>query len=73
MYIIIEIQTSNAGEVGIVPPASYADKQEAESCYHSRLASAAISAVNIHAVSMLREDGALVKSEVYYHGVDPEA
>lgn len=66
MFIIIETQT-NGGSVAIVPPASYEDKQTAEQNYHNSLAAAAVSNVQIHAVTMLDERGNRIKGEVYYH------
>lgn len=70
-YIIIEIQKSNTGTVAIVPPASYTDQQIAEQAYHTALAAAAVSDVNVHSVIMLKDDGTLVKKETYYHGDVP--
>jgi len=40
-YIILETQTNN-GTTAIVPPVTFTDRNEAESRYHSVLASAAI-------------------------------
>ena len=68
VYIIIEIQKSNAGTVAIVPPASYTDKGIAEQAYHTALAAAAVSSVNVHSVVMLDDTGARLKGETYYHG-----
>lgn len=68
VYIIIEIQKSNEGTVAIVPPASYTDKDIAEQAYHTALAAAAVSSVNVHSVVMLDDTGARLKGETYYHG-----
>lgn len=68
VYIIIEIQKSNDGTVAIVPPASYTDKDVAEQAYHTALAAAAVSSVNVHSVVMLDDTGARLKGETYYHG-----
>lgn len=68
VYIIIEIQKSNEGTVAIVPPASYTDKDVAEQAYHTALAAAAVSSVNVHSVVMLDDTGARLKGETYYHG-----
>ena len=71
-YIVMEMQTSN-GTTTIAPPVSFADRNQAESRFHSILASAAVSAVEEHAVVMLTGDGRLVRpSEVYRHPVEPE-
>ena len=61
VYIIIEIQKSNEGTVAIVPPASYTDKDVAEQAYHTALAAAAVSSVNVHSVVMLDDTGARLK------------
>lgn len=66
MYIIQEIQTSN-GQTALTPAITKTDKNEADSVYHSILASAAISSVEIHAVTMVNEHGGLVKSDYYEH------
>ena len=69
-YIVIEMQT-NAGATAIVPPVSFTDRNQAESRFHSILASAAISAVEEHAVVMITNDGRVVRNEVYRHPVEP--
>lgn len=65
-YIVIEMQT-NGNTTAIVPPASYNDRQQAESAFHTVLASAAVSPVEKHAAIMVAEDGTLVRRECYYH------
>lgn len=65
-YIIIESQTNN-GTTAVVTPAVYTDRNSAESSYHTKLAAAAISSVEIHSVCMLTEDGRTVRSEWYAH------
>lgn len=69
-YIVIEMQT-NGGVTAIVPPVSFTDRNEAESRFHSMLASAAISSVEEHAVVMITNDGRVVRNEVYRHPVTP--
>lgn len=76
-YIVLETQTNN-GVTAIVPPTSYTDRQQAEAVFHSILASAAISAVEEHAASLLTNDGRLIRNECYRHPkaepeVEPEA
>ena len=68
MYIIIEIQASNQGTVSIVPPLSYSNRNEAEQKYHTCLAAAAVSNVDIHSVSMLNERGESIQHKSYVHG-----
>lgn len=70
MFIIIELQTNANGSVGNIVT-STANRQEAESQYHAKLSAAAISALPIHAVVMLTNEGVLLKKEVYYHGSTP--
>lgn len=73
VYIIIEIQKSNNGTAAIVPPASYTDQAQAEQAYHTALAAAAVSQVDVHSVAMLNDIGMRVKGETYYHGTQPVA
>lgn len=68
LYIIIEIQKSNNGTAAIVPPAAYTDQAQAEQAYHTALAAAAVSQVDVHSVIMLNDTGDRVKGESYYHG-----
>lgn len=72
MFIIIEIQKSNKGTVTIVPPASYAEQAQAEAAYHTALAAAAVSTVDVHSVIMLNDVGDKLKGQTYYHGKEPE-
>lgn len=68
VYIIIEIQKSNSGTVAIVPPASFTNQAQAEQAYHTALAAAACSQVDVHSVVMLNDVGDRLKGECYYHG-----
>lgn len=68
MYVIFEMQTTG-GQTAIVTPASYADRNEAESAYHLKLGSAAISSVEAHTVVMLDERGTYLRGECYEHEV----
>ena len=68
MFIILEIQKSNGGSVAIVPPVTYAERNEAEQKYHLCLSSAAVSSVDVHSVVMLDDTGSRLKGETYYHG-----
>jgi len=70
-YIIIELQTNIEGPtVNIVQTA--ASENQADSIYHSILASAAISSVYCHAVTMLSSDGEFIKKECYWHVPESE-
>lgn len=69
MYIVIELQTNGGVTANIV--SSYASQTEAESRYHSILASAAISSVEVHAAAILTEEGFCLRSECYKHTPAP--
>lgn len=68
-YVVIEIQTMADGQVGTLIT-HYDNVLEAESAYHSKLASAAISDLPVHAVTMLTDDGSYVQHQSYKHGVE---
>lgn len=70
MYIIQEIQTDN-GQTTLVNPVTKTDKNEAESVFHTALASAAISSVDVHTVIMYDEHGNVLKREFYEHLEQP--
>lgn len=63
-YIIIESQTTDSTAVIVNTFDNYS---QAEQDYHTKLASAAVSEVPVHAVSMLNERGQLIKYECYNH------
>ena len=71
MYILQEIQTEN-GNTALLPALTYADKNEAESAYHTKLASAAISSVDVHTVVLFDEHGNVVRREFYEHLAETE-
>ena len=66
MYIIQEIQTSG-GNTTLLPAITKTDRNEMESAFHSILASAALSAVEVHAVIVYDEHGNTIKREYYEH------
>lgn len=66
MYIIQEMQT-NGAQTALVPALTYADKNQAESAYHTALAAAAISSVQVHTVLMFDEHGSTIKRDYYEH------
>lgn len=70
MYILVELQTTNGTTANIVT--AFEDKLAAESAFHSVLASAAVSQVEIHAASLLDERGNLLKREFYRHRAEPD-
>lgn len=65
--IIIEIQHSNDGSTAVLHEVQ-ADSNIAEQTYHTKLAFASVSSVNVHSVVMLNDYGDKVKGETYYHG-----
>lgn len=69
MYIILEIQTNPDGTIGSLVN-SYADRNEAESKYHTVLASAAISNLPKHTAFMLTDDGSVMRRECYEHEIE---
>lgn len=69
MYILQEMQTTG-GQTALVPPMTYADRNQAESAYHQALAAAAVSPVEIHTVVLLDEHGTTVKRDFYEHLAD---
>lgn len=66
MYIIHEMQTTG-NQTALVPALTYADKNQADSAYHTALAAAAISTVPIHTVFMVDEHGNTLKCDCYEH------
>ena len=66
MFIIHEMQTMGA-QTALTDPLTYSDKQKAESAYHSKLASAAISKVPVHTVVLMDEHGTVLRREFYEH------
>lgn len=68
MYIVIEIQTNPNGAVGTLVD-SYEDRGQAESKYHTILASAAISSLPCHAAVILDKQGGVLATACYEHEV----
>ena len=65
-FIVVEIQTNADGSVGILTE----DKDErniAESVWHSKMASAAISKVPVHTVLLVKSNGAVLLNGTYDH------
>lgn len=71
--IVIEIQHYNNGRTDCITT-THANQSEAEQKYHTILAAASVSNVDVHSAVMLNDDGTPVKHEPYYHGsLTPEA
>jgi hypothetical protein len=66
-YLVLEIQVNADGSVSIPPIASYDVRNEAESKYHSVLAAAAISTVEMHSAVLLTSDGKNLERKSYNH------
>ena len=67
-YIIQEMQTNAAGVTAFVTPEQKNDKNQAESVYYSRCASAAISEVPVHTVTLETNEGFQMMAKCYRHG-----
>ena len=73
MYIIQEIQTEN-NVTSLLPAVQKETKNEAESVYHSVMASAATSAVDVHACIIYDEHGNNVTpGKAYYEHIKTPA
>ena len=69
MYIVIEIQTNANGTVGNLVY-SYSDRSQAESKYHTILASAAVSQLPSHAAALMTNEGQLLERKCYHHAAE---
>ena len=65
-YVVLEIQTMADGNVGCLVTA-YDSQMQAESAYHSILASAALSSLPRHAATLLTSDGSMQMYQHYEH------
>jgi len=67
MYLVMEMQSTDSG-IATLPPTTHSTREEAESRFHSILASAAVSSVPIHTAIMIDEMGYPVRPpECYKH------
>ena len=66
MYLVIEMQT-NAGSGIATILTQKATMPEAESLWHTILAAAAVSSVEVHSASVLNEAGKQVLHQAYAH------
>lgn len=71
MYLVMEIQKSNKGQVSQIVT-SHSERAEAENKYHTVLAYASVSTCDVHSAVMLTDEGDMVKKETYYHGQPEE-
>lgn len=66
-YVVIELQTQQDGTVSNITTA-YDTRNAAESAFHGVLSAAAISALPMHAATLLASDGSYVDARCYEHG-----
>lgn len=71
MFYIIEIQKQNDGSVAMVQPLNKDTRDLAEQAYHTALASAAVSQIDVHSVLMINDIGETINRQTYYHGQAP--
>lgn len=64
-YVVLESQTTN-GTTSVLTTTK-ANINEAENAYHTILAAAAISQVEVHSAALLNERGQLIKYECFDH------
>ena len=69
-YIVVELQTNGGTTANIVT--THATREEAESKYHTVLAAAAVSSVEIHSATILAPDGFQLMSQAYHHTTSEE-
>ena len=67
-FIIIELQKDANGNVAIATPSTYDNQNEADSKFFTTMAAAAVSSVPKHSVTMLHENGYVIRNETYIHG-----
>lgn len=67
MYIVLEIQTFDNGQVATLPPTIKATRDEAESVYHSILSYAALSELPMHAAILMTSEGKEIMHQAYTH------
>lgn len=73
MFIVLEVQKNLDGTGAIIAPIpTYDNLPEAESCWHSKLAFACISAVPVHTIILLDDDANTIRRETYLHQPQPE-
>lgn len=70
-YITFEIQNTN-GTVGTITK-TFEDRLQAESDYHTILASAAISSVPVHSAALMTDEGFMLESKCYKHEAQAQA
>lgn len=67
MFIVMEIQTGDSVATIVT---QHETKEDAESKFHTILASASVSSVPKHSALILNDMGGLLRSECYVHAQD---
>ena len=67
-YIVIELQKNTDGTISNTAW-TFDDRNQAESKYYSVLSYAAVSNLPKHSVTLLHEEGYIIRYESYSHGV----
>ena len=67
MYIINEYQTDLENHTAVVTPATEAENKNALSVFYSRCASAAVSSVPYHTVTLEYHNGNVIESRMFEH------
>lgn len=67
MYIVMEIQTNANGEVGTLIN-QYESRNQAESKFHTILASASVGNLPVHTAVIMTNEGVTLRAECYKNG-----
>ena len=64
-YLVLEIQTSADGAIGIPPIASFNTLREAQARYYAILSAAAASSLPLHSAAILDNSGRLIERQSF--------
>jgi hypothetical protein len=67
MYIVIELQTNGQGTVSTLTY-QYSNKNDAESKFHTILASASVGSLPVHTAVIMTNEGVTLRAECYKNG-----
>ena len=70
MYLVIELQTDDGKMANLAY--SYETQNEAESKFHSILAAAAVSSIEVHTAVVIDEQGCVLANGSYTHRKETE-
>lgn len=71
MFAVIELQKNN-GILSVLHD-EFATRQAADQKFHTVLAYAAASQLEMHSATLLNEDGRMIRYESYQHQIEPAA